>query len=99
MKWGVHRNRSKARTKANVKTKKLKSKLDKANKKSYDAEMKLAKRRGKRALTEIGYGLQESAFRKANKKKYKAMKAQKKLDKWEKAVQREFDKSRKKKRR
>lgn len=91
MKWGVRHDRSRARIKADAKTKKLKAKSEKAKAKSRDAEMKLAKRRSKKARTEIGYGLQERAFRKANSKKYKSMKAEKKLSNWEKAVNKEFD--------
>lgn len=91
MKWGVRHDRSKARAKATAKTRKLSEKAKRARQRSYDAEMKLAKRRGKRAKTDIGYGLQERAFRKANSKKYKSMRADKKLAKWEKAVKREFD--------
>lgn len=91
MKWGVRRNRDVARAKADAKTKKLRAKAEKARAKSSDAEMLLAKRRSKRAKTEIGYGLQERAFRSANRKKYKSMRADKKLAKWERAVDREFN--------
>lgn len=90
MKWGVRRDRSRARAKADAKTKKLKTKASKAKDKYRDAEMKLAKRRSRKARTEIGYGLQERAYRNANSKKYRSMKADKKLAKWEKAVSKEF---------
>lgn len=86
MKWGVRRDLAKARRKANAKTERLRASAKKKRAKAKKADELLKKRTQKRPITEIHRGLQENAFNKANKAKWRADKAEKKLAKWEKSV-------------
>lgn len=90
MKWGVRHDRSKARAKADAKTRKLKKKATQAAERAERMTMEYHRKKSKRPKTEFGVASQEKASRKYNRAQYNSLKAKRKLDRWEKAVDKNF---------
>lgn len=90
MKWGVRHDRSKARAKADAKTRKLKKRATQAAERAERATMEYHRKKSKRPMTEFGVASQEKASRKYNRAQYNSIKAKRKLDRWEKAVDKNF---------
>lgn len=90
MKWGVRHDRSKARAKADAKTRKLRKRATKAAERAERATMEYHRQKAKRPKTEFGVRAQQKADRRYNQKQYYSIKAKRKLDRWENAVNKEF---------